>query len=120
MSKSTWINPWGERVMEGHRTNMIMRSFKKCGISNSLDGTEDDILWQDDDDKDTVLQESDGEDDSKNGNDEAFEDGDDPYDTDLSHNEVECRPWLIDTSVSFPAQKFPHKKTTFLSVWDMF
>ena len=69
--------------------NMIMRSFKKCGISNSLDGTEDDILWQDDDDEDTVVQESDGEDDSEDGNDEEFEDGDDPYDTALSHNEVD-------------------------------
>jgi len=26
---------------------MIQKSFKKCSISNSLDGTEDDILWTD-------------------------------------------------------------------------
>ena len=27
-----------------------MRAFKKCLITNELDGTEDDILWQDDHD----------------------------------------------------------------------
>ncbi|KAJ1083454.1 hypothetical protein NDU88_003613 [Pleurodeles waltl] len=26
---------------------MMMKSLKKCGISNSLDGMEDDYLWQD-------------------------------------------------------------------------
>lgn len=31
--------------------DMIIRSFKKTGISNSLDGTEDDALWADDDDE---------------------------------------------------------------------
>ena len=25
---------------------IIKKSFKKCGISNALDGTEDDMLWQ--------------------------------------------------------------------------
>ena len=31
----------------------IVRSFKKCFISNALDGSEDDILWEDDgEDKD--------------------------------------------------------------------
>ena len=25
---------------------MVARSFKKCGISNSMDGTEDEILWE--------------------------------------------------------------------------
>ena len=28
--------------------SIIVRSFKKCYISNSLDGSEDDILWEDD------------------------------------------------------------------------
>ena len=27
--------------------DMIVRSFKKCGISNALDGTEDDALYED-------------------------------------------------------------------------
>ena len=33
--------------------SIIVRSFKKCCISNALDGSEDDILWEDDgEDKD--------------------------------------------------------------------
>jgi len=33
--------------------SIINRSFKKCCISNSLDGSEDDILWENDgEDKD--------------------------------------------------------------------
>ena len=33
--------------------SIIVRSLKKCCISNALDGSEDDILWEDDgEDKD--------------------------------------------------------------------
>jgi hypothetical protein len=33
--------------------SIIVRSFKKCYISNALDGSEDDNLWEDDgEDKD--------------------------------------------------------------------
>ena len=33
--------------------SIIIRYFKKCRISNALDGSEDDILWEDDgEDKD--------------------------------------------------------------------
>ena len=33
--------------------SIIVRSFKKCCLSNALDGSEDDILWEDDgEDKD--------------------------------------------------------------------
>jgi len=28
--------------------SIIIRPFKKCYISNALDGSEDDILWEDD------------------------------------------------------------------------
>jgi hypothetical protein len=28
--------------------SIIVRSFKKCCISNALDGSKDDILWKDD------------------------------------------------------------------------
>ena len=28
--------------------SIIVRSFKKCCISNALDGSEDDIVWEDD------------------------------------------------------------------------
>jgi len=34
--------------------SIIVRSLKKCCISSALDGSEDDILWEDDgEDKDT-------------------------------------------------------------------
>jgi hypothetical protein len=33
--------------------SIIIRSFKKCCISNALDGSKDDIVWEDDvEDKD--------------------------------------------------------------------
>jgi hypothetical protein len=32
------------------KTEIVFKSFKKCGISNSLDGTEDNLLFQDSDD----------------------------------------------------------------------
>ena len=33
--------------------SIIVRYFKKCCISNALDGSEDDVLWEDDgEDKD--------------------------------------------------------------------
>ena len=39
--------------------SIIVRSFTKCRISNALDGSEDDILWEDDgedkDDSDWVM-----------------------------------------------------------------
>ena len=44
---------------------MVARSFKKCGISNSTDGTEDDMLWEEEatnPDKKSVDQESEDED----------------------------------------------------------
>ena len=28
--------------------SIVVRSFKKCCISNALDGSEDDIVWEDD------------------------------------------------------------------------
>jgi len=42
--------------------SIIVRSLKKCCISNALDGSEDDILWEDDgedkDDSDWVTDDS--------------------------------------------------------------
>jgi len=39
--------------MESHSDSTIVESFKKCCISNALDGSEDDILWEEDgEDKD--------------------------------------------------------------------
>jgi hypothetical protein len=37
----------GVGCMESHSENIIVRPFKKCCISNALDGSEDDILWKD-------------------------------------------------------------------------
>ena len=37
-----WVlNAWGDM-----KTDSVTYSFKKCGISNTLDGTEDDLLWE--------------------------------------------------------------------------
>jgi len=44
-----WVSAAWKAVPE----SIIIRSFKKCWISNALDGSEDDILWEDDgEDKD--------------------------------------------------------------------
>jgi len=46
--------------MESHPGEHIVRSFKKCYIRNATDGSEDDILWEDDgedkDDSDWVTE----------------------------------------------------------------
>ena len=39
-----WIRQAWEEIPE----QLIKKSFLKCSITNSMDGTEDDILWQDD------------------------------------------------------------------------
>ena len=39
---------WILKAWEELDITMIVKSFKKCGISNNLDGTEDDMLWDDD------------------------------------------------------------------------
>ena len=38
---------------------MVERSFKKCGISNALDGTEDDLVWEEEEDLSQVEEEPD-------------------------------------------------------------
>jgi len=44
-----WVSAAWKAIPE----SIIIRSFKKCGISNALDGSKDDILWEDDgEDKD--------------------------------------------------------------------
>ena len=39
-----WVSAAWKAIPE----NIIVRSFKKCCISNALDGSEDEILWEDD------------------------------------------------------------------------
>ena len=44
-----WVSAAWKAIPE----SIIIRSFKKCHISNAMDGSEDDILWEDDgEDKD--------------------------------------------------------------------
>ena len=44
---------WVSVAWKATPESIIIRSFKKCCISNALDGSEDDILWEDDgEDKD--------------------------------------------------------------------
>ena len=39
-----WVSAAWKAISE----SIIVRSFKECCISNALDGSEDDILWEDD------------------------------------------------------------------------
>ena len=43
----------GENLMAAVKDETVVRSFKKCGISNALDGSEDDILYEQSEDSDT-------------------------------------------------------------------
>ena len=38
---------WVSAVWTAIPESIIVRSFKKCCISNALNGSEDDILWED-------------------------------------------------------------------------
>ena len=38
---------------------MVERSFKKCGISNALDETKDDLVWEEEEDSSQVEEEPD-------------------------------------------------------------
>jgi len=50
-----WVSAAWKAILE----STIVRSFKKCCISNALDGSEDDTVWEDDvedkDDNDWVV-----------------------------------------------------------------
>jgi hypothetical protein len=37
-----WVSAAWKAILE----SIIVKSFKKCCISNALDGSEDDILWE--------------------------------------------------------------------------
>lgn len=50
------IKAWNDITEE-----TVIRSFKKCGISNSLDGMEDDFLWQDEGEAEAEATPSDSE-----------------------------------------------------------
>ena len=40
-----WVKNSWQRV----KSDSIVKSFKKCGISNALDGSEDDVLYEESD-----------------------------------------------------------------------
>jgi hypothetical protein len=44
LSEVAW---WVSTAWKAIPETIISRSFKKCCISNALDGSEDDILWED-------------------------------------------------------------------------
>ena len=38
---------WSPRSWNGVKKEVVVKSFKKCGISNAMDGSEDDKIYQD-------------------------------------------------------------------------
>jgi hypothetical protein len=48
---------WVKNLWDAVKTETVFKSFKKCGISNSLDSTEDNLLFEDSDDSDPDLEE---------------------------------------------------------------
>lgn len=71
---------WIEEAWDEIKSEIVMKSFKKCGISNAFDGTEDDLLW-DDQANDDVNEEDDIND--------RMADDVDPYDDTLHTSEWE-------------------------------
>ena len=59
MTVAEWVKTaWNEISID-----TIQHSFKKCGIANAMDGTEDDILWQEPADQGSEAEASDEDDD---------------------------------------------------------
>ena len=46
-----------QKTKISQRLPMVERSFKKCGISNTLDRTEDDLVWEEEEDSSQVEEE---------------------------------------------------------------
>ena len=51
----TTVCEWVVKSWENINTESIQKSFKKCGISNAMNGTEDDFLWLDDEEEDNIV-----------------------------------------------------------------
>jgi hypothetical protein len=49
------------------REHIIVKSFKKCGISNALDGSEDHLIYEEDNDDDEEEEEEESSDDNFQG-----------------------------------------------------
>ena len=50
---------WVKESWQKLSKEMVERSFKKCGISNAVDGTEDDLVWEEEEDSSQVEEEPD-------------------------------------------------------------
>ena len=57
------VRSWVLDAWRSLPAEMVARSFKKCGISNSMDGTEDEILWEETEDVPTTPVDDEDEDD---------------------------------------------------------
>ena len=53
------VRDWRRKIDKELSKEMVERSFKKCGISNALDGTEDDLVWEEEEDSSQVEEEPD-------------------------------------------------------------
>ena len=43
----TQVCEWVKTSWDAVKEEVVVRSFKKCGISNAMDGTEDEFLYED-------------------------------------------------------------------------
>lgn len=50
----TQVCEWVLKSWNSVKTEIVVKSFKKCGISNAMDGTEDDILFEESVDSDSI------------------------------------------------------------------
>jgi hypothetical protein len=50
---------WIKQLWSTVREDIIVKSFKKCGISNALDGSEDHFIYEEDNDDDEEEESSD-------------------------------------------------------------
>ena len=42
---------WIDREWREIPADLVTRSFQSCGINNALDGTEDDVVWDDEEEE---------------------------------------------------------------------
>ena len=49
----TTVCGWVVKSWQNISIPSVQKSFKKCGISNAMDGTEDDLLWLDDEEEES-------------------------------------------------------------------
>ena len=55
----TLVSRWVKDAWDSIPTTMIQKSFRKCGISNALDGTEDDAIYDDEENDQDQEEDSD-------------------------------------------------------------